>query len=56
MGDDFVEMAYESHYALLRRLFRAALKGMHFNHDFYEAEAIIEEWSKMKALFKDKET
>ena len=51
MGDDFVEMAYEAHYPLLRRLFRLALNGLHTTDQFNEAAAIIKDWSAMKSLF-----
>ena len=53
MGDDYVEMAYESHYALLRRLFHLAVSGINTSENFREAEAIISDWAKMKALFQE---
>ena len=56
MGDDFVEMAYEPQYPLVRRLFNLAIGGLRTSEKYVEAEAIIKEWSALKVKIKEDES
>ena len=56
VGDDFVEMAYEPQFALLRRLFRLAISGLVYTEHFTAAQSILDEWLKLKESLRTPES
>ncbi|KAH8724899.1 hypothetical protein GQ44DRAFT_739995 [Phaeosphaeriaceae sp. PMI808] len=47
-GPEYIRYAYPPPYRLARRLVRFALDDTKFNEDFYEAEAMLKEWTEIR--------
>jgi hypothetical protein len=52
----YLRFAYGAEYRIARRIVRLCVDGMTNNQDFYDAEALLEEWSEVKRDLEQRQT